>query len=77
MSAFFPFVEGNAVFSAAGLGRVQREAGGWTEQPGRVENPATLRSQQESGVQGGDGASPAGHLRAVQGVPPRPHQRAG
>lgn len=68
----------NLSASSSGLGRVQREADRrGTGKPGLLEDPSALRPQQESGVQGGERPSPAGHLGALQGVPPRPHQRAG
>ena len=64
--------------SSAGVGRVQREADRRrSRQPGVLEDTSALRPQQEPGVYGGDGASSAGHIGAVQGLPPGPHQRAG
>ena len=54
-----------------GVGRVQRQDDG--REPQRacdLEDAAALRPEQEPGVRGGGGACPAGHLRALQGLPP-------
>lgn len=63
---------------SAGVGGVQRETAWWGwGQPGVLEDAPSLCPQQESRVLRGDGASSAGHLGPVQGVPPGPAQRAG
>lgn len=63
----------------AGLGRLQGQIPRGHGQGGSIhlEDAAALRSQQKHRLPGGARAEPAGHLRALQGVPDRVRRHPG
>lgn len=62
-----------------GLGRLQGQIprGHGQGGPIHLENATALRPQQKHGLPGGARAEPAGHLRALQGVPDRVRRHSG
>lgn len=62
-----------------GLGRLQGQIprGHGQGRPIHLENATALRPQQKHGLPGGARAEPAGHLRALQGVPDRVRRHSG